>query len=275
MAHVEIHVLPHPDHTDADVLVTARATDAGSERFLGQLEARHKGGRWELVGPVGDPPPEVLAVLVRDIVAACDVTADGDIHWWVEAADESIDAAARTVGFDIGRELLQMRRSLPVDEAYDIPLRPFVVGQDEDAWLAVNNAAFDWHEDQSDWTLADVQEREREPWFDGAGFLLTEIDGRLAGFCWTKVHDATVPPLGEIYVIAVDPDFHGRGLGRALTLAGLDHLARRGIEVGMLYVEADNTAARSLYEHLGFTVHHRDRRYERRPRGESYEDADD
>jgi mycothiol synthase len=64
--------------------------------------------------------------------------------------------------------------------------------------------------------------------------------------------------LGEIYVIAVDPDVTGRGLGRDLTQAGLDHLADRGLTVGMLYVEDDNEAALGLYRQMGFHTHQED-----------------
>ncbi len=185
----------------------------------------------------------------------------GHVHMWVPKPTDASDALAEAVGLRRGRELLQLRRPLPVPTRSTIPVRPFVPGQDEAAWLEVNNRAFDWHPEQGGWDLETLRNREEQPWFDPAGFLLHERDGKLAGFCWTKVHADHEPPLGEIYVIAVDPSFKGMGLGRELVLAGLDHLSDRGLTMGMLYVDADNAAAVRLYEDLGFTCDHVDRAY--------------
>jgi mycothiol synthase len=182
----------------------------------------------------------------------------GHVHLWVAKPTADDDALAAANGLSRGRALLQMRRPLPVEGmASKIEVRAFRPGEDEQAWLVVNNRAFGSHPEQGTWDLDTLSMRESEPWFDPAGFLLHEIDGRVAGSCWTKVHDDD-PPMGEIYVISVDPDFQGRGLGRELALAGLEHLASAGITVGMLYVDSDNRAACSLYRRLGFVVDHTD-----------------
>jgi folate-binding protein YgfZ len=53
--------------------------------------------------------------------------------------------------------------------------------------------------------------------------------------------------------VLVDPAAQGRGLGRAVTAAGLAHLASRGVRRVILYVESDNEAAIATYSKLGFT----------------------
>jgi mycothiol synthase len=57
--------------------------------------------------------------------------------------------------------------------------------------------------------------------------------------------------VGEIYVIAVDPDAHGSGLGRALLAAGFAHLAAGGAETGWLWVDEGNRTALDLYRGFG------------------------
>ena len=107
-----------------------------------------------------------------------------------------------------------------------------------------------------------------EPWFDLDDFRIADLDGTMAGFCWTKVHPetATEPRLGEIYVIAVAPARVGTGLGTALTVAGLDWLwTRRHTPVGMLYVESDNDRALATYRRLGFRIHSTDVAFEPAP----------
>jgi mycothiol synthase len=207
---------------------------------------------------------EALSIGAQLLRTALDVVASeggGHVHWWVFEPTEAHEELAASIGLRPGRKLHQMRVPLPVDESAAVPTRPFEVGRDEEAWLRVNNRAFAGHPEQGGWDLDTLLAREKEPWFDPAGFLLHERDGRLAAFCWTKVHDEHDPVLGEIYVIAVDPDFHGLGLGRALTVSGLQSLAARGVPAGMLYVDDDNDVALSLYRSIGFTDHHCDRAF--------------
>ena len=193
----------------------------------------------------------------------------GLVVLWVFEPDDRDDQAAAGANFRHQRDLLQQRVPLPLGEEPAWPpgveVRSFVPGHDDTAWLTVNNRAFADHPEQGGWVEATLERRMAEPWFDPKGFLLAfDADG-LAGFCWTKVHPATEadPELGEIFVIGVDPSRQSSGLGRALVVAGLSHLADRGIRTGMLFVDGDNEAALRLYASLGFTTHRRDRAYER------------
>ncbi|WP_235030722.1 mycothiol synthase [Nonomuraea solani] len=179
---------------------------------------------------------------------------------WAHGDHAGAGALADSFGFERVRSLWQMRRSLfaPLT-AHALPegvsLRTFVPGRDEEAWLKVNAAAFAHHPEQGAWTMDDLLRREQEPWFDADGFFLAIRDDRLVGFHWTKIHGSTDhghEPLGEVYVVGVDPSQQGTGLGKSLTLAGLGHLRSRGLAQAMLYVDETNTAAIRLYESLGF-----------------------
>ena len=66
---------------------------------------------------------------------------------------------------------------------------------------------------------------------------------------------------GNVCVIGLDPDFHGRGLGGPMTLAGLEWLASQGLTLANLYVESDNHPANATYERLGFERHATNRAY--------------
>jgi mycothiol synthase len=190
------------------------------------------------------------------VSALTDGAAGQVIRLWAHGDLAAAAALAKSAGFTRFRALWQMRMSLtgppiasPAMPA-GITLRTFRPGQDEQAWLRVNGRAFADHPEQGSWTMTDVELREAEPWFDPAGFFLAERDGELVGFHWTKVHH--FPSIGEVYVVGVDPAAQGSGLGRALTLAGLAYLQRRGLDQVLLYVDEANTAAVRMYSALGF-----------------------
>jgi mycothiol synthase len=180
------------------------------------------------------------------------------LRLWAHGHHPAAERLADTLGFTRVRDLWQMRRSLhadlpPLDVPDGIRLRPFRPGVDDQAWLRVNARAFADHPEQGSMTAADLSLRMTESWFDPVGFILAERGGELVGFHWTKVHEGSEhDPIGEVYVVGVDPSAQGLGLGKVLTLAGLWHLRERGLDQVMLYVESDNTAAIAVYERLGF-----------------------
>ena len=207
----------------------------------------------------------LLRALAEKAGVKLDAPAGDALRVWSHGDHPAAAVLAGRLGFTRARELLRMRR--PLTDLPDEPappagvrIRTFVPGQDEAAVIAVNARAFSWHPEQGALTEGELRAEESESWFDPAGFLLAvDSENTLLGFHWTKVHESGAAgdepgvPMGEVYVVGVDPDAQGSGLGRVLTVVGLRYLAqRRGVDRVMLYVEGDNAPAIGLYERLGF-----------------------
>lgn len=237
-----------------------RANDDGEPIAYAHLSRNERVGVWGLEVAV-HPLQRRDEVIEELIVAALRSTAElggGRVHLWTY--HPKIGALLRRLGFRQARELRQLARRLPVEEDPEFPpdvtVAAFRVGEDEEAWLEVNNVAFEGHPENGSWDLETLEEREGLEWFDPEGFRMAWQDGRLVGFCWTKLHPDRV---GEIYVIAVHPQHQRRSLGRALVLEGLRYVSEvRKAETAMLYVDAENEPALALYEELGFHLDHVD-----------------
>ncbi|WP_235545474.1 mycothiol synthase [Phycicoccus sp. Soil802] len=263
---------------------------SGRVRHLLGYAAERLTGYAQLDGPTG---PDASAELVVDPAARRQGTgralldavfeAAPGARLWAHGRLPAAQALAASAGLAAVRELHKMARPLGAADlapaASALPegfhARAFEPGRDEQAWLATNAAAFAHHPEQGRLTLADLEERMAQPWFDAAGFILVEADAtvldaagispiggipapHVAAFHWTKVDPeqrSSVDPTktaGEVYVVGVHPAYQGRGLGRPVTALGLAHLAGLGLAEVVLYVDGDNQAAIRTYTGLGF-----------------------
>lgn len=240
------------------------ATDARDERsVVGYLNLTPARGTADAVAELVVHPRVRCRGIGTQLIRAAAERSAGRVRFWAHGTQPPARATAAALGLRPVRELVTMRRGL--DDLPDpavpsgIAIRTYAGTADHAELLRVNNAAFAWHPEQGGWTESDLRERVAESWFDPRGLFLAfdQSTGALLGFHWTKVHAGSADHgQGEVYVLGVDPGAHGRGLGTALTLVGLAHLAERLADqehpTVMLYVEADNRAALATYRRLGF-----------------------
>ena len=199
-------------------------------------------------------------------------TEPNDLTAWSHGDHPAARALAGELRFVAARTLLELRKPLPDSEGGASAgartsssvgggsISAFRPGVDEAEWVALNAVVFATHPEQGAITEADLEARQAESWFNSDDFLiLRDAEGRMIGYNWLKVDGA----IGEIYVVGVQAESTGRGLGRVLMQAGLEHLADVGCTTAALYVEADSVGPVHLHRTLGFVDHTVDVQYRR------------
>jgi mycothiol synthase len=122
----------------------------------------------------------------------------------------------------------------------------------------VNNRAFAEHREQGSMTVDGFRSLMRLSWFDPGAVYVARSGERLAGFCVMKHEERAV---AEVYVLAVDPDLAGSGIGKALVQRGLGGRASHGAVQAQAWVDAANDAAVGLYRSMGLAEDFRTREF--------------
>jgi mycothiol synthase len=259
--HILLHLRHGGDKSDSHLVIKDQSKVIGYAH-LDQTDL--------VAGPsvelVVDPEHRSFGIGKQLLSKAIEICGDS-LRLWVHGENLAANNLATSFNFEKIRTVLQMQKMLTQIQplpALDskIVIRSFLPGLDSSNWLTLNNKVFKDHPEQSDWQLSDLNHRINEEWFDEKGFFIATIDDQLIGSTWTKIHGALNhdhggshdhPAIGEIYITAVDPEYAGMGLGKALTITALNYLKYQGLNDAMLYVDFNNSKALKLYNQLGFT----------------------
>lgn len=87
----------------------------------------------------------------------------------------------------------------------------------------------------------------------GPASLLVRLEGRPVGACLVVgLAGWGFPRVAWVLDMTIDPKYQGQGLGKQMLMHSLKGAAEDGVPVAGLAVTCDNTAARRLYEKMGF-----------------------
>lgn len=175
------------------------------------------------------------------------------------------------IGFHFIRFFLELSIDLPEIHvsglnAAESFCRPLKKGE-EDELLRLQNRSFAGTWGYNPNTIEDILFHLGFPDRSPEDIIIAGEGDRPIGYCWTlaKAGEKRTETAGKgrIYMLGVDPDYRGKGMGKQVLLAGLSSLKGKGVKVVELTVDSGNLAARALYRSVGFEVQSSSLWYER------------
>ena len=162
------------------------------------------------------------------------------------------------LGFRVVRRFLELELQLSdlPDAAHNTYSHCHLQRGEEDKLTQIQNRCF-----AGTWGYNPNTTEEIAHYTNLSNHLLEDIvliydENKLIGYCWTVIsHEAEATKgerKGRIFMLGVDPDYRGRGIGRVALLAGLSYLKSKGVRVAELTVDSENEVACALYHSVGF-----------------------
>ncbi len=166
------------------------------------------------------------------------------------------------LGFKFVRRFLELRLDMAKVRWQDIDQAAlgcrYLRCGEEDKLTQIQNRSFAGTWGYNPNTVEEITYRTNLSNFSPEDVVLTCDGDKVVGYCWTGIiyrgEAAIGKRKGRIFMLGADPDYRGRGVGKRVLLAGLDHLKSKGLRIAELTVDSENKAACALYRSVGFEV---------------------
>jgi mycothiol synthase len=172
------------------------------------------------------------------------------------ATDPTFARDCRAAGYTEIRTFWHMERAIDPPPASEplpdgVTIRSSTGPEDDPELHRILEAAFVGHFGNVPTSLGDWRDEHASMLRDRELVLVASAEDEPAGVVTLEVPDGA----GWVVELGVLPGFRGRGIGRALLLAGLGVLASRGASIARLNVDGENgTGATRLYASVGMHV---------------------
>jgi mycothiol synthase len=166
------------------------------------------------------------------------------------------------MGFTFIHRFLELRLDLSKTPSPDIGqvsprCRSFQTGEEE-RLTQLQNRSFSGAWGYNANTVEEIIYRIGLPNCSPEDIIMAFDSDKPIGYCWTRINfqknKAPSEGTGRIYMLGVDPDYRGKGLGKQLLLTGFSYLKSKGLQVVELTADRENKVACALYKSMGFTL---------------------